>query len=550
MPTLLERIAAKFAYWHARRIYARFLNSLRNVDAVQAGVLRDVLSRMRGSDYWRRYDLGSVRSPNDLKQAAPLVTYEDLRPYIDRLCAGENSALFAPGEQLHMFATSSGTTAKQKLIPVTSEFVRQYRRGWNTFGLKMLADHPRAILRAILQASGRFDESHTAAGVPCGAITGLLARTQKGIVRRFYVGRPDIAYISDAHAKYYTLMRFAIARDVAFAITANPATLIRMAQTANQESERLVRDVRDGTLAAELVPDAALRRSLEADLKPAPARARELEHICSAKGTLRPRDYWQLEFLACWTAGSLSYYLRRLADWWGPVPVRDIGLLASEGRVTIPLEDGTPAGVLDTQAACYEFIPSQQWDRQDAQTLTAGELETGRDYTVVLTNSAGLIRYRLDDVVRVRGWLEQAPKLEFLHRAGRLASVAGEKLTENQVVQAVRDATTRLGILEFDFVLAPRWQDPPFYQLSCPAPTPALLAEAIDQALGEQNEEYHSRRNSLRLGMLQIRPVDREAIAAMDLRLTQSRGSSAEQYKRPCLLTEPGEDDKLLGIGV
>jgi hypothetical protein len=549
MPTLSERIAAKFAYWHARRVYARFLDSLRNVDAVQVGVLRDVLARMKGSDYWRRYDLGSIRSPSDLRQAAPLVTYEDLRPYIDRLCAGENSALFAKGERLHMFATSSGTTARRKLIPVTAEFVRQYRRGWNTFGLKMLSDHPRAVLRTILQASGRFDESRTASGIPCGAITGLLARTQKGVVRRFYAGCPEIAYISDAHAKYYTLMRFAIVRDVAFAITANPATLIRMAQTANEESERLVRDVRDGTLSAELVPDAAQRHRLEALLEPAPRRARELEQFHSANDALRPRDYWRLEFLACWTAGSMGHYLGRLAEWWGSVPVRDIGLLASEGRVTIPLEDGTPAGVLDTRGAFYEFVPSEHWDRHDVQTLTASELETGRDYTVVLTNSAGLVRYRLDDVVRVRGWVERAPLLEFLHRAGRVASVAGEKLTEHQVVEAVRAAAARLGLPEFDFVVAPRWQDPPFYQLSCPPPIPKLLAEAIDQALGEQNEEYRSRRNSLRLGSLQIRNIEAASIAAMDRRLATSRGSSAEQYKRPCLLTEPGEDDRLLGIG-
>lgn len=548
MPTLVERIAARLAYWHAHRVYARFLNTLRDVDAVQSRVLSRVLSRMASSDYGRRYRLGSVRSPDDLTRAAPLVTYEDLYPYIDRLCAGETSALLGATERLHMFATSSGTTAKQKLIPVTSEFVRQYRRGWNTFGLKMLSDHPRAILRAILQSSGRPDERRTASGVPCGAITGLLARTQKGIVRRFYVDRPETALIGDAHAKYYTLMRFAVVRDVAFAITANPATLIRLAQTADQESERLLRDVRDGTLSRELVPDTPLRRRLEGHLRPAPERASQLARLRAAHDTLRPRDYWRLEFLACWTGGSMGHYLERLANWWGPVPVRDIGLLASEGRVTIPLEDGTPAGALDAQAAFFEFIPSEQWDRPDPETLTARKLVTGEDYTVVLTNSAGLVRYRLDDVVRVRGWIEQSPLLEFLHRAGRVASVAGEKLTENQVVEAVRAATTRLRLPEFDFVIAPRWQDPPFYQLSCPRAATPELASAIDQALSEQNEEYRSRRKSLRLGMLRIRQIGREAIGEMDRRLAAARGSSVEQYKRPCLLTKPNEDDELLEI--
>jgi hypothetical protein len=242
----------------------------------------------------------------------------------------------------------------------------------------------------------------------------------------------------------------------------------------------------------------------------------------------------------------MGHYLERLADWWGPVPVRDIGLLASEGRVTIPLEDGTPAGVLDTQAAFFEFIPIEQWDHPQPDTLTARALEIGRDYTVVLTNSAGLVRYRLDDVVRVRGSFEQAPILEFLHRAGRVSSVAGEKLTENQVVEAVRSAAVRMGLPTFDFIIAPQWADPPFYQMSCARATTVELAEAIDQALAEQNDEYRSRRKSLRLGTLQLRTVHGQSFIDMDTRLMAAHGASAEQYKRPCLLTTPGDDVKLL----
>ena len=549
MPTLLEHVAARAAFWHAKRVYARFRETLADPAGVQQRALRNVLSCASGSDYGNRHALDRVRSLPDLKHAAPLVTYDDLEPLIERVAGGETSALLASGQQIRMFATSSGTTARPKLIPVTAEFVAQYRRGWNTFGLKLLSDHPKAILRAILQSSSRHDERYTSAGVPCGAITGLLARTQKRIVRRFYAGVPEIAHISDPSAKYYALMRFAIVRDVAFAITASPATLIRMAETANQESERLLRDVRDGTLSPELLREPALRRQLERVLKPAPERAKELARLRSRVGSLRPRDYWQIEFLACWTGGSMGHYLQRLADWWGPVPVRDIGLLASEGRITMPLEDGNPAGVLDTQGAVFEFIPADRWDQPGADTLAAHQLETGRDYAVVLSNCAGLVRYRLDDVVRVCGWMEQTPLLEFLHRAGRVASIAGEKLTENQVVAAVRMATTRLGLAEFDFLLAPRWGDPPFYQLTCTCPgTPELLA-AVDHALGEQNAEYKSRRKSLRLGMLRARRVPQAAILTMDLRLLAGRGSSFDQYKRPCLLTEPGQDEELLPSG-
>ena len=546
MAAILDRLAARIAYWHARRVYGGFRRTLERVEATQQRALREVLATVRDSEYARRYDLQRVRTPDDLRRAAPLITYEHLRPTMERVLAGEFGALFAPSVNIRMFATSSGTTAQPKYIPVPDAFVRHYRRGWNTFGLKMLGDHPAAILRAILQVSGKHDESLAPCGLPCGAITGLLAQTQKGIVRRYYVGVPDIVQLRDPVAKYYTLMRFGVVRDVAFAITANPATLIRLAQTGNDHSEQLVRDVRDGTLSGEIVADRALRARLEALLRPAPSRARELESLREQHGRLQPRDYWRTEFLACWTGGSMGHYLATLADWWGPAPVRDIGLLASEGRVTVPLDDNTPIGVLDAQGAVFEFIPHEQWDQPDPDTLLPHELTAGVDYVVVLSNTAGLLRYRLDDVVRCHGRIGGAPLLEFLHRAGRVASVAGEKLTENQVVAAVKAASVKLGVLVSDFVLAPRWGDPPHYRLCCPLELSADALALLDAELGQQNDEYASRRNSVRLGPLQSLQVGIEQFQALDRRLSESRGATTEQYKRPCLLTDPDEDYDLL----
>lgn len=546
MPSLIEHFAARIAFVHAGRVYGRFVEALRHVEQNQQHALKRTLSLVNGSSFGRRYELRRVRSPADLRRAVPLMTYEDFRPYIERVWDGEIAALFSPRQRLLMFATSSGTTAKPKLVPVTPDFVCDYRRGWNTFGLKMLSDHRRAVLRAILQSSGRYDADHSPAGIPCGAITGLLARTQKRVVRRYYVGRPEMAHLPNPRSRYYTLMRLGIVRDVAFAITANPATLIQMARTAAEESETLIRDVHDGTLSPSMVPDAALRRTLGVGLKPNPTRAAELQHRRSEGGVLKPRDYWDLEFLACWTGGSMGHYLSRLREWYGDLPIRDVGLLASEGRVSIPLEDGTAAGVLDVQSSLFEFIPVEQCEAESPQTLWPWELETGHDYAVVLTNTSGLVRYRLDDVVRVHGWVEQAPLVEFLYRAGRVASVAGEKLTENQVVDAARTARRQLSLAEFDFVLAPCWDDPPYYRLSCEVEGYPGLAEAVDEALAEQNEEYASRRNSMRLGMLRIRSLRAGTIAAMDNRLARSRGSAVEQYKRQCLFTHPGEDERAL----
>lgn len=546
MRRFLERLVAQVAYRHADSQYRRFLAALRDAGRAQTRAMLRAVRLIAPSDFGREHRLDRVRTIADFRSAVPLRDYEALRPWIERVAEGRTGALFRPRERLWMFATTSGTTSRPKLIPVTNPFLADYRRGWNTFGVKMLTDHPRAVLRGILQGSGRHDAHHTAAGIPCGAITGLMARFQKRIVRRFYVGRPQIAHLPSAQARHYALMRLAAGRDVAFAITANPATLIEMARTADEHAETLIRDVRDGTLSAELVPDAALRGILGRGLCGDAARTRELEALRHTHGALRPRDLWRLEFLACWTGGSMGGYLDRLRAWWGDLPIRDVGLLASEGRVTIPLADNTPAGVLDVTSAFFEFIPLEEAECPAPSTLLAHELDAGGRYIVVLSNTSGLLRYRLDDVVIVRGRFEGVPLLEFLHRTGRVSSLSGEKLTENQVIAAVDAARRELGLAEFDFVLAPCWADPPFYRLSVAGVDAPGLAEALDRHLSGQNEEYESRRGSRRLGMVRSCAIPAEAFQRMDRRARDARGSAAEQYKRTFLFSHPGEDEAAL----
>lgn len=542
----LDQIIARLAWLHADRVYHTFVKALRNPAPVEARSLRTALEQVRGSEFARQHKLETVRNREDLRKALPLVTYEDLRAYIDREAAGERGTLLNPRVPIAMFATSSGTTDRRKLIPVTPAFVNDYRRGWNTFGLKLLRDHRAAFLRAILQISGRMDEGTTSSGVPFGAITGLLARTQKKIVRRYYVGTPEIAHLDDPHARYYTLMRLGAQRDVSFAVTANPATLIRMAQTANDEVDHLIRDIFEGTLASSIVPNSDLRAKLTANIKPDPARARQIEALVGHNGRLRPADLWKLELAVCWQGGSMGHYVDRVRDWWGPLPIRDPGLIASEGRVSLPLINDTTAGPIDPSAGVFEFIPLESAEQEQPETLWPEEVVAGEKYVVVLSNPSGLLRYRLDDVVQVTGWEGRVPVVEFLHRAGRVASVAGEKLTENQIVAAVQVACSTLGRPGFDFIAAPVWGDPPQYRLNAVTEPDTELADAIDHALCAQNDEYASRRKSARLGPLLIRAIPANVVHELDAELVQSRGARAEQYKRPTLLTSLNGDEQLL----
>ncbi|NRA11881.1 MAG: GH3 auxin-responsive promoter family protein, partial [Crocinitomicaceae bacterium] len=87
---------------------------------VQNDVFEKLVTQGAQTEYGRKYNFNKVSSYEAFKKSAPLTDYEELKPWIDRVMAGEQGLLW-PSET-KWFAKSSGTTSsKSKLIPVTKE---------------------------------------------------------------------------------------------------------------------------------------------------------------------------------------------------------------------------------------------------------------------------------------------------------------------------------------------------------------------------------------------------------------------------------------------
>lgn len=450
-----------------------------------------------------------------------------------------------------MFAMTSGTSSEPKYIPVTEDFLQDFRRGWNAFGVKALMDHPGSFLRPIVQVTSPMDEFHTKAGIPCGAITGLMASTQMRLVRKYYVCPGCVAYIKDPTARYYTIMRLSIPCDVSFLVTASPATLLKLARVADRFGDRIVRDIRDGTLNEEFEIPEEIRSQLEPRLLPDAGLARRLEQMIQTHGALLPRHYWDLRFLANWTGGTMGLYLQHYPHYFGDVPVRDIGLLASEGRMSIPVRDGSPEGILEVMGNFYEFIPKGEIDSAKPVVLRSHEVEAGEDYFILLTSSAGLCRYNIGDLIRVNGFEGEAPVIEFLNKGAHISSLSGEKLTEQQAVLSVNAVCRKHGMRIDNFVLAPQWDDPPYYLLHVERNGDASweelgLAELLETELCNCNCEYLSKRQSGRIGALRLNALPPGSLQGADNVLrSRFRNYTNEQYKHQFLYARPGDDRML-----
>ncbi len=534
---ILLKPVAFAAGLHASRQTRAFLDAHRRTEQVQADLLGRLVAAHADTDFGRTHGFASIRGYEDFVRAVPVASYETFRPYVERVLAGETTALLPAGVPVLMFSQTSGTTAQPKHIPVTASFLASIRMGWNVFGLLALQDHPEAWLRPILQISSSMHEATSPAGLPCGAISGLLAATQKKIVRRMYCVPQAVASIADPAAKYYATVRCGVMHDVSFITTANPSSTIKMIETGQAHAERLIRDVADGTITA----PGELGGEAEAVLRfrPAPGLARRLQAGLDRDGQLLPRHFWNLAFAANWTGGTLRLYLRRLRELLGDLPIRDIGLLASEGRFSIPLVDNTPAGVAEILGNFLEFIPAEHRDEDNPPALRAHEVEVGREYFLVFSNWTGLFRYNLDDRVRVVERLGDSPVFEFLCRGQHTASITGEKITEHQVVEAMHRACLRAAARVDRFVLQGCFAAQPYYQLRMESDGRAhALCNAMDEELAALNLEYASKRKSGRLGPIQPVHLPAGSLEQQERRRILYRHGRGEQYKHQYLMTD------------
>ena len=532
----------RLAYFYAQYpMVRRLLRDTHRGREVQQAVMREKLRIVADSDFGRDHHVASIRSVDDFRRQLPISDYEYFRPYIDRVCNGDARALFGPDSDVLMFALTSGTTDKQKYIPVTNHFVREYKRGWKLWGLQAHAGHMDLMRKVYVHLSSDWQSKQTSGGAWCGSISGLAAETRPAVVRRPFVLPPAVAKIDEWTTRQYVTLRLAVANPhVGMVITANPLTLVSLARLADQQKEHLVKDLFDGTVHEAFAPPAAVRDALRSRLgRRNPTRARELEAIIERTGELLPRDFWaEMSLIAVWMGGSAGTFVPEVRELYGDHAFRDHGLSASEGRMTIPMQDESNLGLLDFTTNYFEFIPEHEYDREDPTILEAHELREGESYYILLTTSSGLFRYDIRDVVRCGGFEGEVPLLEFLHKGAHCSSITGEKLTESQVAKAVGEAFQHIGHPLENVMLVPEIGSPPFYRLLIEPhllPVGQSLAEAIDGSLSKLNCEYENRLETNRLLPLSICEVPEGTWNKVRDEKIASHGGSYEQYKHTFL---------------
>jgi hypothetical protein len=551
--SFFRALAGKVIVPQIEKRLKEFENQCKEVRKTQKQTLFRKIRHCQQSQFGRDHHFRDIKTLADFRKQIPVATYDYYHPYVKQVTEGNIEAMFPRGEKILMYTLTSGTTDIPKLIPVTATWFEEYRRGWMVWGVRAFFDHYQLFYSKLAGIAGNYDMRRTPTNLPCGMASGLSARLQHPLVRMMYVVPASIFEIDDVDAKYYASLRSSVPEPAGLFLTATPATVVNFAKLADRWKERLIRDIADGTISRDFaIPEPVRQEILKKQGKPRPERAKELEQVVERTSSLYPKDFWKLELVACWLGGTVGTYAQHIPLYYGDVPRRDIGLLCSEGRFTIPIEDNTPAGVLEIASHYYEFIPEDEIHSPQPTILEAHELEVGKSYYILMTTSSGLYRYHIVDVMRCTGYYHQAPILEFLHKGQRVADMEGEKISEYQLVKGVEEIVGKLGVPITGFTAVPvrpeetadRVASAPYYAIymeeqDLPGDDAArAFLKSLDQWLIDRNPMYQGKRADLYVGPPRLVRVPRGTWGTFDAEQIKSRGVSEDHYKHPCLLLD------------
>lgn len=485
-----------------RAAFARNIRLAADPVAAQANALRAILEACQNTEQSAKFQINRGADVQAYRRRVPLCSYEDLRGGIERQIA-TGDRVIAPQPPV-MYARTSGTTGKPKYIPVTPKARAQAIDAQRAMSF---AQHhaARAFKGKILGFGGSMREETLSDGTPAGAASGLVYDTMPRFVRAKYLLPPALFTLDDYDLKYRLAARLAAqAPDITLMACANPSTLLRMMQALTASLPSIAIEVAAGSCAALAELPGSVAVEVAEHIRSDKGRGAELTALASLGRTITIADLWpQLRSVNTWLGGGCAHAAAAVrVQLPGDAIMVDAGYVASElrGSIVVDVERGLALPMLGD--VFFEFSPVEAWEAGHRETLLLHEISVGHDYYVVISTVSGLLRYDMNDVVRVTGRIRETPTFSFIRKGRGVTSICGEKLAEDQV-------HTAIGALpnppRFFVVLADAASSIYRAYLENEDSMDAdAVAQTLDDALTSLNIEYAAKRDSGRLSPLVV----------------------------------------------
>ena len=485
---------------------ANFVTKTSQVTTVQEQFLLTLLKAYQDTELGKKYRLKEIKNVEQFRSIVPILAYSSYEPLIERIAKGEANIL-TPDPVVHL-NRSSGSTGKQKLIPVTKRSrqilnrVNQVATGFSTEAIQRQGNS----MGKMLMTTSTVISGRTSSGIPYGtSSSGVLRfnKFNKVIYKQFFAQPCEALEVLEPLARNYISLLFALQNPHLKIIGATfPVLALQLANDLELYSEELIHNLKSGELAPWLQINPQLRNQLEKQFSATPKRATQLQEILKSEGKLTPALAWQnLSVVATACGGTSDFYFGKFPTYFGDTPIFGGIYASSEATFGACYDLNTDGAILALESGFFEFIPQEEWDVEQPKTLLATEVKVGEYYRILVTNYNGLYRYDIGDVIEVLGFYEQAPIIIFRHRVGGLLSATSEKTNEFQVIQAMKQVQEEFNLALENFCITLSENDfPPHYlvnielRIGYSISNPQAFLTKFDRALQQANVSYEEKR--------------------------------------------------------
>ena len=469
------------------------LNSLRkNAVQLQQKTFSQLINKAKDTAFGTDYHFGQINNYDDFKKQVPIRDYEELRPYIERVTAGEANVMW-PGKPIYLTKTS-GTTSGVKYIPISKESMPGHIKSARNALLSYIHETGNAGFvdgkMIFLQGSPILTQKN---GIETGRLSGIVAHHVPGYLQKNRMPSYEVNCIEDWEQKVDAIVDETITEDMRMISGIPPWCQMYFDRLREKSGGKPVKDI---------FPNFKL--FVYGGVNFEPYRARMEESIGFA-------------------IDSIETYP------------------ASEGFIAFQDSQKDKSLLLQVDSGIfYEFIPVEEYFNENPARICLQDIELNKNYALILNTNAGLWGYSLGDTIKFTS--KNPYKILVTGRIKHYISAFGEHVIGEEVEHALMSVAKEEGIDIVEFTVAPQVNPPQgqlpyhewFVEFGTQPKNIKALSQKVDKALQKKNIYYFDLIEGNILQPLLIQSLKKDAF----IDYMRSQGKLGGQNKVPRLAND------------
>ncbi|RYD58286.1 MAG: GH3 auxin-responsive promoter family protein [Sphingobacteriales bacterium] len=470
----------------------------------QQQVFNDLIGSAQFTEYGKKYEFEKINSIAEYKRYVPISDYDTFKPYIHRMLEGQQNVLWP--SPINWFAKSSGTTSdKSKFIPISKEALddNHYKSGKDVLTLYLNQFPQSGVLSGkCLTIGGSHQINQMSADSFFGDLSAVMLQNMPGYAQLIRTPDLSIALMDEWEQKIEMIAHTTIQEDVTQIAGVPTWTIVLI---------KRILEIAGASDLKEVWPNLELYIHGGVSFKP---YRKQFEQFIPS-GTMRYMETYN----------------------------------ASEGFFAAQ-DDLTQEGMLLflNHGIFYEFMPTEEYGKDDPKTLTLNEVELNKNYGLIITTNTGLWRYQVGDTVQFTSL--DPFRIRVSGRLKHFINAFGEEVIIDNSDHAIAEASKQTGAIVNDYTAAPVYMTGDsngahewiieFDHLPCPL---EQFVTIMDKELQKVNSDYEAKRHkdiALRMPIVHVMPKDGFKAWLKD------KGKLGGQHKVPRLSNERNYLEEIL----